>query len=207
MSLHYHGTPITPISALQQLAGRHFCVSFARPSDIARAHQIGQSVMLDNGAFSVWRRGHHADWPAYYAWSDIWLDHPTTWAVIPDVIDGDADQQDALIAQWPHGDRGAPVWHMHEPIDRLVSLIDGWPLVCVGSSGAYARGVEDAAQRLREPTDADMWRAKNAFVAAHDRKAADAASVTPTEYPDDGGGPVGYGIRAALRALAPGGAT
>jgi hypothetical protein len=27
---------------------------------------------------------------------------------------------------------------MHEPIDRILRLIDGWPLVCIGSSGAYA---------------------------------------------------------------------
>jgi hypothetical protein len=52
MMLHYHGTPITPVDALYQLAGRCFCVSHIRPDDVTRVHQIGQSVMLDNGAFS-----------------------------------------------------------------------------------------------------------------------------------------------------------
>ncbi len=89
MMIHYHGTPITPVAALYQLAGRHFCVSHARPEDVHRVHQIGQSVMLDNGAFSKWKRGAETDWPAFYKWCERWLGYPTTWAVIPDVIDGE----------------------------------------------------------------------------------------------------------------------
>ncbi len=64
--IHYHGTPITPVGALYELAGRHFCVSHARPDDVVRCHQVGQSVMLDNGAFSKWKRDAETDWPAYY---------------------------------------------------------------------------------------------------------------------------------------------
>lgn len=135
--MHYHGTPITPMSALYQLAGRHFCVSFAAPADVARCHQIGQSVMLDNGAFSLWRAGKKTDWPGYYAWADKWLDHPTTWAVIPDVIGGADEDNDDLIRQWPHGEKGAPVWHMHSPIDRLLRLVAEHPRVCIGSSAQY----------------------------------------------------------------------
>lgn len=138
MTVHYHGLPLTPNSALLTLAGRNFCVSFARPEQVEMAHRIGQSVMLDNGAFSVWRRGHVADWPGYHAWADRWLDYPTTWAVIPDDIEGGEEAQEALIAQWPHGDRGAPVWHLHESLDRLLRLLDEWPRVCMGSSGMYA---------------------------------------------------------------------
>ena len=47
--IHYHGTPITPIAALYELAGRNFCVSHAAPADVARVHMIWQTVMLDNG--------------------------------------------------------------------------------------------------------------------------------------------------------------
>lgn len=90
--LHYHGTPITPRSALLALAGRCFCVSFAEPRDVAVCHEIGQSVMLDNGAFSAWRSGKPiVEWSGYYEWCARWLEHWTTWAVIPDVIDGDED--------------------------------------------------------------------------------------------------------------------
>ncbi len=39
-----------------------------------------------------------------------------------------------------------------------------------------------------------------AFRSAHGRKCVDIASPYPTEHPDDGGGPVGYGYRAMLAA-------
>jgi len=136
--IHYHGTPITPISSLYEMTGRHFCVSHAAPADVVRCHQIGQSVMLDNGAFSKWKSGKETDWNKYYEWTDKWLDFPTTWAIIPDVVEADASVQDALILQWPHGNKGAPVWHMHEPIDRLVQLTEDWPKVCVGSSAEFS---------------------------------------------------------------------
>lgn len=137
MMLHYHGTPITPIAVLLTLAGRHFCVSHARPDDVARVHQIGQSVMLDNGAFSKFKRGYATDWTEYYAWCDRWLDFPTTWAIIPDVIEAGSQEQDGLIREWPHGQRGAPVWHMNEPIDRLVRLTENWQRVCIGSTDEF----------------------------------------------------------------------
>ena len=136
--IHYHGTPITPIAQLLTMAGRHFCVSHMKPDDVARCHQIGQSVMLDNGAFSKWKSGKKTDWPKYYDWCDKWLDYPTTWAVIPDTIDGGSQEQDALIREWPHAKRGAPVWHMDEPLHRLQSLCEDWPRVCVGSTAEYA---------------------------------------------------------------------
>jgi hypothetical protein len=145
--IHYHGTPITPITALYELAGRHFCVSHAKPQDVTRVHQIGQSVMLDNGAYSKWKRGHETNWLAYYEWCDRWLDYPTTWAVIPDEIDAGSQYQDALLAEWPYGQRGAPVWHMDEPIRRLLKLIDAWPKVCIGSTAEYAVVLSDPWQR------------------------------------------------------------
>jgi hypothetical protein len=135
--IHYHGTPITPVSALYELSGRHFCVSHARPDDVRRVHQIGQSVLLDNGAFSKFKRGYETNWTAYYEWCDEWLQFPTTWAIIPDVIDAGTQEQDALLREWPHGQRGAPVWHMDEPIHRLLRLTDEWPRVCIGSTAEY----------------------------------------------------------------------
>ena len=135
--IHYHGTPLTPIDALYSLAGRNFFVSHARPDDIRRVAAIASSFALDNGAFSQFKRGHKTDWKAYYAWCEEWL-FPGTWAVIPDVIDAGTQEQDALIREWPHGHRGAPVWHMDEPISRLVRLTEQWPRVCIGSSGECA---------------------------------------------------------------------
>lgn len=138
--IHYHGTPITPRSALESLAGRHFCVSYADPRDAELCHRIGQSVMLDNGAYSFWTTGQPVDWYDYAAWAEQWLDWPTTWAVIPDVIDGGEEANDLLIAKWPRSlfGQSVPVWHMHESLDRLAYLCLAWPKVCIGSSGAYS---------------------------------------------------------------------
>lgn len=149
MTLHYHGTPITPVSALYSLAGRCFAVSHMRPDDVRRCHEIGQSVMLDNGAFSKWKSGMATDWLRYYAWAERWLACPTTWAVPPDVIDAPSQEQDALLNEWPHGKRqSAPVWHMDEPITRLCRLVDdGWSRVCIGSTGEYATLLTDAWMR------------------------------------------------------------
>lgn len=149
--IHYHCADINPHHRLTELAGRHLLVSHFYPGPVTIAHQIGQSVLLDNGAFSVWRGGKKADWPKYYEWADMWLECPTTWAIIPDVIDGGESENDALIGQWPHGDRGSPVWHLDEPIDRLLRLTDEWSRVCVGSSGEYAEiGTDQWHGRMTE---------------------------------------------------------
>lgn len=127
---------------MYQLAGRHFCASHlsSRTRDAEIAHSVGQSVMLDNGAFTVWKSGRTPNWPAFYEWCAPWLDFPTTWAIPPDVIDAPSQEQDALLNEWPHGKRQAgPVWHMDEPISRLCRLVDdGWSRVCVGSTAEYA---------------------------------------------------------------------
>jgi hypothetical protein len=140
VTIHYHGTPITPQDILLTLSGCHFCVSFSDARQVRMCHELGQSVMLDNGAFSAWKRSAKTDWDGYYAWADEWLDFPATWAVIPDVIEGTAEENDALLTQWPlERERGAPVWHMHEPLERLRKLAEEWPRICMGSSGEYAQ--------------------------------------------------------------------
>jgi hypothetical protein len=146
VTVHYHGTPITPIDVLYSLAGRHFCVSHVRPDDVRRCHDVGQGVMLDNGAFSKWKSGKNTDWQLYYRWCERWLDYPTTWAIPPDVIDAPSQEQDGLLNEWPHGKRqAAPVWHMDEPIYRLLRLIEaGWSRVCIGSTNEYAVVMSDA---------------------------------------------------------------
>lgn len=163
MTIHYHGTPINPKRLLETLHGKCFCVSFFDPRQVARCHEIGQSVLLDNGAFSAWSQGidlNNAWWAKYYSWAEPWLAHPTTHAIIPDVITGDEAAQDALLAQWPFGDRGMPVWHMHEPVERFLRLLDDWPRVAIGSSAQFAT-VGSHAWRLR------MDEAFNALVARH----------------------------------------
>lgn len=148
--IHYHGGPITPVSAaLACWTGRHAFISFAYPDQVAVAAEVCQSFALDNGAFSAWRNGRATDWPAYYRWCESWLRHPACdWAVIPDVIDGDEAANDALVQAWPLGPQGVPVWHLHERIARLEQLMRRWSRVALGSSGQYA-AVGTAAWRAR----------------------------------------------------------
>lgn len=135
--LHYHGTPITPRAQLERMAGRLFCVSYAAPWDLATCLRIGQSVMLDNGAFSAKTRGRPFDLPGFYAWAEAHLAHPH-WAVVPDEIDGTVEQQRAMVKTWPfRKDLGIPVWHLGLPIDYLLELCDEWGRVCFGSAGQY----------------------------------------------------------------------
>lgn len=134
--IHYHGTPLTPRSELQKMAGKHFCVSFANPADADWCITNGQSVMLDNGAFSFRDKG-GLDPEAFAAWVEPMLGHPH-WAVIPDVIDGSVDEQRGLIAKWPHpACLSAPVWHMGLSFDWLVELAESFPRICFGSTAQY----------------------------------------------------------------------
>lgn len=145
--IHYHGTPITPAHHLAAMAGRHFCVSHAHPEQLAPCLRLGASVMLDNGAFTAWTKGRAADWGGFYAWAEPHLAHPH-WAVIPDVIDGDEAANDALLSECPlPRELAAPVWHLHESLDRLARLADGWPRLCFGSSGEYSAPGTDAWTR------------------------------------------------------------
>ena len=141
--MHYHGTPITPMKVLYELAGRNFCVRYGDHRDITRAHEIGQSVVCDNGAWPVYQSGAVADWPGFMAWVKPWLDYQTTWAIIPDVIDGTEADNDQLITLWyatmKDFRQAAPVWHLHESFDRLIRLTRGFDRICFGSSGAFAK--------------------------------------------------------------------
>ena len=107
--IHYHGTPISPMKAIETMGGKHFCVSYARPDDLKRCLRIGQSLMLDNGAFSAKTRGLPFDRDGFYAWVEPLLVHPH-WGVVPDVIDGSEDEQRQMVKSWPfRKEMGIPV--------------------------------------------------------------------------------------------------
>ncbi len=139
--IHYHGLPITPATAaVAAINGGHAFVSFAHPDQLTVAIDICQSFAIDNGAFSAWRAGKPIeDWTLYYEWAGSVLRCPSCdFAVIPDVIDGSDVDNDALLSEWPHGHRGAPVWHLCSSLDRLARLAADWPRICLGSAGDYA---------------------------------------------------------------------
>lgn len=140
--IHYHGLPITPeTAAAQVLQAGHGFVSFAEPRNLGLAASVCQSFAVDNGAFTAWKQGRPvSDWSAYYAWArDANLIPSCDFAVVPDVIDGSEADNDALLSEWPLGRLfGAPVWHMHESLDRLERMASDWPRLCIGSSGEFA---------------------------------------------------------------------
>lgn len=140
--IHYHGLPITPASSAQKvIQGRHAFVSFAHSSQLDIAVEACQSFAIDNGAFSAWMKGSPVtDWSGYYEFAKRCKRMPSCdFAVIPDVIGGTESENDELLDEWPLPRWfGAPVWHMHLSIDRLVRLANEWPRVCIGSSGDFA---------------------------------------------------------------------
>lgn len=144
--IHYHGTPITPRSVLNELAGKHFCVSFATPQDVEFCHVIGQSVMLDNGAYSIWRKNQLRElgniWESYYSWARHYLQAHTTWAIAPDVIGGTEAENDQLLNESIRAFGGirqmAAVWHVNESFERLEMLVCRFDKVAFGSAGEFS---------------------------------------------------------------------
>jgi len=158
--IHYHGTPITPNEACYTvLRNRHGFVSFRRADQLAVAIEVCQSFAIDNGAFSAWKSGSPVtDWTPFYDWVDEISRVPhCDFAVVPDVIDGGlADQErlmDAFLCRFGTRGRhiGAPVYHLHEPLDHAARLAQEWPRICLGSSGDYAVvGTSSWQARMRE---------------------------------------------------------
>lgn len=140
--IHYHGGPITPDTcALKAWKGRHAFISFANSGQIELAAEVCQSFALDNGAFTLWKSAgkNPIDWSDYYRFVERWGNHPgLDFAIIPDVIDGGEEENDQLVAEWPHGKFcGVPVWHMNESDERFVRLCQDFPRVAIGSCGEY----------------------------------------------------------------------
>jgi hypothetical protein len=140
--IHYHGLPITPATAaVRAIDAGHAFVSFMHPDQLPVAAEVCQSFAIDNGAFSAWRSGNPVqNWRPFYDWAEYCKRIPACdFAVIPDVIDGDEAANDSLLAEWPLPKWfGAPVWHLHESLDRLERLASAYPRVCFGSSGEFA---------------------------------------------------------------------
>ena len=141
--IYYHGTPIGGARAdvVRFLTGRHALIPFFRPEDMAAAAEVCRDFVFDNSAFSIWKRGGTMDFDGYVAWVKKWRQHPGfRWALIPDVIDGTEEANDAYISQWIKEGLtyfGVPIWHLHESLERLQRLT-AWPYIALGSSGEYS---------------------------------------------------------------------
>lgn len=144
--IHYHGLPITPATAaVRAISGGHAFVSYAHADQLSIALECASTFAVDNGAFSAWRSGSPVtDWNPFYEWVAELHRYPAfDFAVIPDVIDGNEADNDALLDAWPWRESaphvGAPVWHMHESLDRLARLVARWPRICIGSSAEFSQ--------------------------------------------------------------------
>lgn len=103
--------------------------------------RMAQKLGEDNGAFTAWKAAgkNKIDWSDYYEFVARWKNHPGfDFAIIPDVIDGGEDENEALLDEWPHGEfYGVPVWHMNESDERFIRLCNEYPRVAIGSCGDY----------------------------------------------------------------------
>lgn len=157
MTAHYHGGPLWGgdelLKALYGNGGA--LVSFARPDQIKKISALDCKLVLDNGAFSTWRRDadHIVDWSAhwtrFYQWVLQWY-HRIEWFIIPDVIEGTEQENDLLVSRVPSAMRhkAVPVWHSDESIERLVRLCERFERVAIGCCGPH-RSIRSAAWRKR----------------------------------------------------------
>lgn len=143
--IHYQGAPVWPYeAAVNTFTNGHVFVCHLHLEQFGLVLECAASMAVDNGAFPAWRSGKPiTDWEPYYEWVREIHRYPQfDFAVIPDIIDGDEAANDALTEQWPWKDSaphvGAPVWHMHESLERLERLATTWPRICIGSSGEFA---------------------------------------------------------------------
>lgn len=139
----YHGTPITPAKILNAIGARDYCVSFYRPDQVEWVDQNSRSWFGDNGIFSAWRKGiefNDAYWQRYYEWCRKWCLHGRcSWVVIPDPIGTGTQELDYFLREWPSDlrDYGVPVYHLDEPLERCVRLVERFGRVAVGATGDY----------------------------------------------------------------------
>jgi hypothetical protein len=140
--IHYHGTPIGGgrVDVVKFLKGRHALVPWARADDLAAVMECCSDFILDNSAYTFWKKGKAVqNWSDYYLWVRSIKQHPGfRWALIPDVIDGDEAENDALLEEWPDDLCGVPVWHLHETTARLRRLSRRFGTVALGSSGKWS---------------------------------------------------------------------
>lgn len=154
--IHYHGLPITPMTAaLTAVKGGHAFVSFRYPEQLSMVLDNCSTFAVDNGAFSAWKSGKPiTDWSDYYEWvAEIHRYPQFDFAVIPDVIGGTEIENDKLMWEfpWKNSGIGAPVFHMHESLDRLQRMINAkFRVICIGSSEEYDLGTPNWWNRMAE---------------------------------------------------------
>jgi len=133
--IHYHVTPIggSNISFSRIMHSRFALVSFARPDQANLVLEYCSGFILDNGAFSAWKRGEQIDWNAYVRWVQELSIHPGyQFSILPDVINGTEEENDELLQQYELP-CGVPVFHQGETMDRIDRLAQTYSTVAISS--------------------------------------------------------------------------
>lgn len=154
----FHGCPITPRSVLEAIGERDYCVSHFRDDDLDWIEAHSRSYIYDNGVYSFWiaalKSGGEVVMTREYL--DGYYDRcrqiclegsgRCKWVVIPDPIGTGTQELDALLREWPSelADYGVPVWHMDEPVERAIMLLDRYGRICIGAAGEYRIILSDA---------------------------------------------------------------
>ena len=144
--IHYHGTPFSGgILGQRALKGRHAFISFATQENVEQIIELTQSFAFDNGAFTSWKQDTEFDMDGYAEWVTKWHRHPGfDFYCLPDCIDGDHHDNQLFRSRWFNAvgrdvwAKGWPVFHLHEPLEILTSMMQAYPGICLGSSGDYA---------------------------------------------------------------------
>tara|TARA_X000001382_G_C3169425_1_gene178974 strand:- start:286 stop:1047 length:762 start_codon:yes stop_codon:yes gene_type:complete len=154
-----HGTPVNPKRLLPQLKGHSFCVSYMNKEQLNTCIDLvgeDEILILDNGAFSAWKKGIKLDaawWDGFYSWANDAMDRcPNAVCVIPDVIGGKEEENLQLIAEAlklkkiKYPERAMAIWHLNESFEMLEKLFRIFNFVGFGSCAEYdiARNGKDS---------------------------------------------------------------
>jgi len=151
--IKYHGTPCSPIRVFEEaFTGRNVLIPYPRPDDMKRAVKLCNKIILDNGAFSIWRKGGTPNWDNFYKWVDLHIDR-IEFFFIPDVIDGSEKENNKLIKDYFKRSytKGVPIWHINESIKRLKKLSKKFDYIAFGSAGEYSQlGTDKWHNKMKE---------------------------------------------------------
>lgn len=193
MTIHYHGGPLWGgeelLPALYQNGGA--LVSFARPEQIKKISALKCKLVLDNGAFSTWKKslvGEVMDWDThwtrYYQWVQTWF-HRIEWFIIPDVIEGSEEENNRLVARVPATlrEKAVPVWHSDESMERFIRLCEQFPRVAIGCCGPH-RSIRSLAWKIRiEQAFIEIYVARDLPVKIHGLRMLDGRALS--QFPFD----------------------
>lgn len=164
---HYHGGPMWgredlgngKIVTCKEVLYKNSCalVSYHRMDQLKFVLDNARLVVFDNGAFSDWMKNDCVNrdsvwWAGYYA-KVLSIYSRIKWFLIPDVIEGSEEENDKLIESVPSSlrDKGVPVWHSVESLERLGRLCREYDIVAIGLCGIHKKTMSKVAQaRLEE---------------------------------------------------------